>query len=200
MSVAMSTPPSGSPPPIRRFTVDEYHRMIDAGILTEDDPVELLDGCIVTKMPRNPPHDATIHVAGKVLNNVLPAGWDVQIQSAITTDDSEPEPDLTVVRGTPRDYMDHHPGAREIGTLIEVSDSSLDHDRTMKGASYARASIAVYWIINLCDRRVEVYTDPTGLGRQPMYRSRHDYGEDDTVPLVLNGREIARIPVREMLP
>jgi len=203
MSVAVSSPPTGSPLPtvlLRRFTVDEYHHMIQADILTEDEPVELLDGWIVIKMPRNPPHDATIHVISKVLAESLPLNWDLRIQSAITTPDSEPGPDLSVVRGTPRDYVDHHPAPGEIGLLIEVGDSSLDHDRTMKGRAYARAAIPVYWIINLADRQVEVYTDPTGPAPQPNYRTRHDYAETDAVPLELDGREVARIPVVELLP
>ena len=203
MSVAASPPPSASPLPtllVRRFTVDEYHQMIQAGILAEDEPVELLEGWIVNKMPRNPPHDATIQLANKVLTPSLPDTWDIRVQSAITTPDSEPEPDLAVVRGTPRDYLDHHPGPGEIGTLIEIADTSLDHDRTMKGRSFARAAIPVYWIINLHDRQVEVYTDPTGPDPQPAYRTRRDHGETDDVPLVLDGQEIARLPVRDLLP
>src|SRR5579862_9140639 len=82
------------PFPVRPFTVDEYHRMIDADVLDEGDAVELLEGWIVPKMPRNPPHDATIGLADDALRIRLPAGWHVRLQSAITTSDSEPEPDL----------------------------------------------------------------------------------------------------------
>lgn len=203
MSVTVSPPPRGSPLPsllLRRFTVAEYHQMIRAGILTEDEPVELLEGWIVIKMPRNPPHDGTIQVASETLGARLPPGWVVRVQCAVTTDESEPEPDVTVVRGTSRSYMDHHPGPTEIGTLIEVADSSLDHDRKVKGRAYAKAAIAIYWIINLPDRRVEVYTDPTGSGAQPAYRTRRDYGPRDEVPLLLDGHEVGRIPVRDLLP
>ena len=84
--------------------------------------------------------------------------------------------------------------------LVEVAESSLDHDRTVKGRAYSRVAISVYWIINLCDRQVEVYTDPTGPAPRPAYRARRDYGEADAVPLVLDGHEIARIPVRDLLP
>lgn len=203
MSIAVSLPPTESILPtllLRRFAVDEYHRMIRAGILTEDEPVELLDGWIVIKTPRNPPHDATIHVISKVLSGWLPSNWDVRIQSAITTPESEPEPDVSVVRGSPRDYLDHHPGPGELGLLIEVADSSLDHDRTMKGRAYARAAIPVYWIVNLTDREVEVYTDPTGPASQPSYQTRRNFAERDAIPLLLEGRVIARIPVAQLLP
>src|SRR4051794_28395359 len=88
--------------PVRLFTVEEYHRMIDAGILGEDDPVELLEGLIVPKMPRNPPHDCGIELAEQSLRSRLPVAWRVRVQSAITTADSEPEPDLAVARGTVR--------------------------------------------------------------------------------------------------
>lgn len=103
--------------PVRRFSVDEYHRMIQAGILTEDDAVELLEGWIVPKMPRNPPHDGTIQIADEVLRPRLPAGWQLRIQSALTMPDSEPEPDLVVVRGDARTYLNRHtrPAGRRPG-------------------------------------------------------------------------------------
>jgi hypothetical protein len=87
--------------PIRPFTVAEYHRMIQAGIFTEDDPVELLEGWITPKMPRNPPHDGTLDRAEDALAGCLPAGWRVRRQKALTLADSEPEPDIVVCRGPP---------------------------------------------------------------------------------------------------
>lgn len=203
MSIAVSLPPAGPTPPVsalRRFTVNEYHQMIQAGILTEDEPVELLEGWVALKMPRNPQHDATVHVANQAVTRALPLGWETRLQSAITTLDSEPEPDLTVVRGTARDYMSHHPGPSEVGLLIEVADSSLENDRTEKGRIYARAAIPVYWIINLRARQIEVYTDPTEPVRQPGYGSRRDFGAADVVPLELAGQQVGYIPASELLP
>ncbi len=188
------------PFPVRRFTVDEYHRMIQMGLLTEDEPVELLEGWIVPKMPRNPNHDATIELAQETLRGRLPPGWRVRVQSAITTADSEPEPDVAVVRGGPRERLSRHPGPQDIALLIEVADSSLAHDRDDKGHLYARARIAFYWIINLVDSQVEVYTDPSGPVPAPSYRQRRDYGVTDSVPLVIGGQEIGHIAVRELLP
>jgi hypothetical protein len=130
----------------------------------------------------------------------LPPGWRIRIQCAVTLDDSEPEPDLALVRGSIPNAARSHPRPGELGTLVEVADSSLDNDRTLKSKAYARAAIPIYWIINLPARHVEVYTDPTGPGPQPSYRNRRDYVEADEVPLVLDGREIARIPVRDLLP
>src|SRR5690348_4645166 len=91
----------------RRFSVDEYHRMIETGILNELDQVELLEGVVVVKMPRNPIHDATIELIEEALSRLLPAGWRVRVQSAVTFRDSEPEPDLAVVRGSPRNRVTH---------------------------------------------------------------------------------------------
>src|SRR5438552_3060212 len=102
------------PVPVRRFSVDEYHRMIDTGVLAEDEPVELLEGWIIPKMPRDARHDATIELADDTLSNRLPSGWRVRVQSAVTTGDSEPEPDLAIVKGSPRMRTKQPPGAPEI--------------------------------------------------------------------------------------
>lgn len=198
---APSWNPFQPPPfPVRRFTVDEYHRMIQAGLLTEDDRVELLEGWIVLKMPRNPLHDATVEIADEALRPRLPVGWSVRVQSAISTPESEPEPDLAVVRGGARDYLSRHPGPADIGLLIEVSESSLVRDRDEKGRLFARAGIPCYWIINLVDARVEAYTDPTGPAANPVFRQRQDYGPADSVPLLLGGQVIGLIAVRDLLP
>lgn len=102
MSIAVSLPPVGSPMPtllMRRFTVDEYHHMIRTGILGEDEPVELLEGWIAIKMPRNPAHDVAVEKSDTAIRDRVPAGWRIRIQCAITTDDSEPQPDIAVVQG-----------------------------------------------------------------------------------------------------
>jgi Uma2 family endonuclease len=185
---------------LRRFSVDEYHRMIDIGVLTEEDPVELLEGWIVQKMARNPPHDGTIQLAGESLRALLPRGWLVRVQSGVTTTDSEPEPDLAVVPGPAGRFLDHHPGPAEIALIIEVADASLQRDREDKGRLYARAGIRCYWIINLVDRQVEVYTEPTRSKPQPRYRQRRDYHVGDAVPLVVGKQAVGEIEVHDLLP
>ncbi len=188
------------PMPVCRLTVHQYHRMIATGIIREDDRVELLKGWIVPKMGHNPPHSLAVNVGQAALRAALPGGWFVLVQLPITTGDSEPEPDLAVVRGGPRDYASRHPGPEDIGLLVEDADTSLDYDRHFKGPLYASASISSYWIVNLIQRRVEVYTDPSGPAENPGYRHRQDYGENESVPLVLDGVEAARIAVRDLLP
>jgi Uma2 family endonuclease len=185
--------------PVRRFTVDEYHRMIEWGFFAEDDHFELLEGFIVAKMPRNPLHDATVIVAQKAIDAVLPQGWHSRPQCAITLSDSEPEPDLTVVRGRPRDYASHHPSPDRIALVIEVANTSLAEDRDWKVRTYARAGIPVYWIINLIDMRLEVYTDPTGPTSSPSYRIHQDIGIGQPVPLVLDGTPCGPLAVRDLI-
>jgi hypothetical protein len=199
----ITTPPSGPfgfpPLPVRRFTVAEYHRMIQTAVLTEDDPVELLEGWIVPKMPHNPPHDATVNITSDLLSEVLPAPWRVRVQSAVTTLDSEPEPDLAVVMGPQSRYRDRHPAAADIGLLIEVADSSLVGDRTVKLRLYARAGIMIYWIVNLIDLQIEVYTDPDATAKEPKYCSRQVYRSGDRAPVVLEGQQVGQIDVNDVM-
>ena len=188
------------PEVIWRLSVDQYHAMIHAGILTDDDPVELLEGWLVAKMPKNPPHRAVTRLIRQVLERLVPAEWYVDTQEPITTDDSEPEPDVVVVRGETRHYLDRHPGLNDVGLVIEVADTTLQRDRGFKKQLYARAGIPVYWIVNLSDNQCEVYTEPSGPEPQPDYRQRQDYGASDVMPVVLAGVEVGRMAVREFLP
>lgn len=184
-----------------RFSVAAYHKLIEIGMLTEDDNLELLDGYLVHKMSRNPPHDAAIQKILKRLFRVLPPDWDLRIQSAVTLSHSEPEPDLALVRGDETRYLAHHPGPTDIGLVIEVADSSLDGDRLDKGRIYAEDEIAYYWIVNLVDRQVEVYTLPSGVTvATPSFGQRRDYRMGDDVPLVLDAAVVATIPVGDLLP
>jgi Uma2 family endonuclease len=123
----------------------------------------------------------------------------LRVQSAATLDRGEPEPDLVVARGPARRYVTQHPGPKDIGLVVEISDSTLAVDRGLKLANYARNRLPIYWIVNLIDALVEVYTESKG-GRSPTYRQRRDYGPHEAVPLVLAGQTVADIPVREMLP
>jgi Uma2 family endonuclease len=186
--------------PVWRLTVSQYHDMIQHGILTEDDPVELLEGWLIQKMSKNPPHRVSTRRARERLSRALPAGWYVDAQEPITTLDSEPEPDVIVVRGDSDDYADRHPSPGDVALVVEVADASLHRDRTIKKRAYARAGIALYWIVNLIDRRVEVYSGPSGPSDQPDYRQRSEHGEGDTLVLLLDGRSASEVPVRDLLP
>jgi Uma2 family endonuclease len=190
-----------SPPPVavHRFTVAQYHRMIATGVLTENDRVELLGGVIVDKMPQHPAHAGTISILLAKLQAKLSRGWIVRVQSPITLEDSEPEPDLAVVRGPEEKYLTAHPTPEDIALVIEVADSSVEYDRSLKQSAYARARLPVYWIVNLIELKVEVYTEPRA-GKMPIYRGEEEFGVENGVPLVISGRETARIPVRHLFP
>nr|WP_242021783.1 Uma2 family endonuclease [Trichocoleus sp. FACHB-90] len=185
--------------PVWRLSVEQYHQMIRLGILSDDDPVELLDGWLVYKMPKNPPHRATTKLTRNALEAVIPEGWYVDTQEPITLADSEPEPDVVVVRGNTRDYLDRHPGASEIALIIEVADSTLERDRTSKQRLYARAGIPIYWIINLPEKQIEVYTEPI-VAEESIYQRRQDYQLSDEVPVAIAGQIISRLSVLELLP
>ena len=154
----------------------------------------------MNKMPHNPPHDGTIELATDSFTPILPKGWRLRIQSAITLTDSEPEPDIAVVRGDKRTFTTRHPVPGDIGLLVEVSESTLDSDRLDKSRIYARSNVVCYWIINLVDHQIEVYTQPSGPVASPAYGSKQVYGVNDSVPLVLDGVSVATIAVRDLLP
>lgn len=184
---------------LRRFSVSEYHRLIEFGILTEDDNLELLDGYLVHKMACDPPHDAAIQKGTKKWLRILPPGWEVRVQSAITLPQSEPEPDFAIVQGDEATFLKRHPSAADIGLVIEVSDSTLLGDRDDKGRIYAGARIENYWIVNLNDRQVEVYTSPSGPGSNPSFANRVDHHPGDMLILVLNGITI-QVGTQDLLP
>lgn len=182
-----------------RWSVDEYHRFIELGILTEDDRVELLEGHVVNKMAHNPPHDVAVQRLTKRLVRSAPTGWEVRIQSAITLTDSEPEPDAVVARGDDSTFARRHPYTSDIGLVVEVADSSLQIDRQDKRRIYAEAGLPVYWIVNVIDRQVEVYTNPQTSATTPDYNTRVDYKSGDSVPFVLDGQVVAQFPVDDLI-
>jgi len=186
--------------PIYRLSVAQYHAIARAGILDEDAPVELLEGWLVQKMTKNPAHCLALGLVQDALTRLLPRGWHLKIQAPMTTADSEPEPDAAVVRGQRRDYKGRHPRAEDIALVVEVADTSLRRDRGSKKRIYARARIPVYWIVNLTARRIEVYTDPAGVGKRADYRQHRDYGSSETIPVMLGEVEAGGLEVQALLP
>lgn len=180
--------------PLARFSVEQYHRMIESGAFTEHDQIELIEGWVTRKMAKGPAHEYATGRLDDFLRDHLPAGWHVRNQAPVTLATSEPEPDLAVARGTREAYRARHPGAGELALVIEVADTSLEVDR-IKGPSYAVAQIPEYWIVNLRERCVEVHTDPTGDG----YDSCTIYGENDHMGLVIEGVQLARLSISALL-
>lgn len=184
----------------RKFTLDEYHKMIQTGVLLDGEPYELLEGNLVHKMARGTPHDSAIQALTKRLIRLAPAGWDVRGQSAVTlTGGSEPEPDFALVRGDESTFRTRHPEPADIGLVVEVSDSSLRVDRHDKGRIYAQNGIPVYWVVNVVEKQIEVYTQPAGTGEDATYARRDDYPAGSAAPVVLDGATVGAISVTEVM-
>ena len=183
-----------------RLSVANYHDMIENDILTTADRVELLDGFLVNKPMQNTPHASTVDRLDEDLKRLLPNGWRSRNQLPITLEVSEPEPDAAIVRGDRRTFGHRHPSAAECGIVVEVADTSLRLDREVKGPIYACAGIPEYWIINLPDSQIEVYTQPSGPNETAGYTHRQDYSSTDSIPLMLDGQLVASLPVAELLP
>jgi Uma2 family endonuclease len=195
----MTSPPSPPrTPPLHRITVHEYERIIRSGALEDPNRVELIDGYMVDKMAKNPEHSFSATATHQALVDRLPAGWLARKEEPVRIPAyNEPEPDVAVVRGINADYRHRTPEPGDVALLVEVSDSTLGPDRGLKLAAYATDGIPVYWIVNLVDRQVEVYTRPVKAGR---YRSRTDYKPGQQVPVTLGGQPLRPIPVDDILP
>ena len=187
-------------PGLHRWTRRQYEGLIAHGLLDEDDPIELLDGLLLVKEPQASPHRTAVLLVAKALERAFGGGWFVQTQSPIILDGrSEPEPDVCVVRGSPRDYVDAHPARPAL--VVEIARSGLPTARGRKAAAYARAGIADYWILNLIDRVLEVHREPARPGparRSWGYASIATLGADaTTTPLAAPS---AGIRVADLLP
>jgi Uma2 family endonuclease len=182
-----------------RWSRRAYARLIDKGILCEDDPIELLDGLLVVKEPQETPHATAIDLAVEALRRAFGPGWLVRAQVPMVAGRwSMPEPDVYVVIGTPRDYLPEHP--RRPALVVEVARSRLRLDRTRKAAIYAGARVEDYWIVNLVDRVLEVRREPARLEPASRwgYRSVQTLGpEASASPLAAPA---ARIAVADLLP
>jgi hypothetical protein len=207
MATAAENLSAVAPVPVRRFSVDEYQRMIRSGILTDAKQLELLQGWIVPRRARPPQHEALpAHLRDEVIGPRLPKGWFCRVRSAITTADSKPKPELTVVRGRPMDYRQRHPGPADTALALEIAETPWRPDPLLgrlKPRVYARAGIPSYWIINLPGARVEAFAGPSGPIDAPGYECYgrwQTYTTRRSVPLILDDHEVAHIPVRELLP
>ncbi len=186
--------------PVMQFTLERYHEWIKLGALGPSDKLELIDGWLVPKMPQNTAHATSLAMLQKALMKRLTDDWDLRTESPITlSGDNEPEPDIAVVLAPLDDYIESHPTKKDIGLLVEIADTSLRHDQITKLRLYAANHIPVFWIVNLVDRRVEVYSLPRA-GRSPTYRSRTDYQPGESIPIVLGSKQIGTIPVDRTLP
>ena len=144
----------------KRFTITEYHRLADLDFFTEDDRVELIKGEIIKMAAKGKAHSVCNTRLYRELFKLLEEKVTIRGQEPIIINDSEPEPDLTIVKNTPDDYFLNHPIPSDIFLIIEVADSSLKYDQEIKLSLYAEADISDYWIFNLVNYYLECYSDP----------------------------------------
>ena len=184
----------------RRFTRIEYERLVDLGIFQPGEAIELVGGELMVAEPQGPGHYAAIRKTARALEAVFGPGWDVRTQGPIgLDDDSEPEPDIAVVRGNPDDYAHEHPSRPAL--TVEVAESSLGIDRHHKGSLYARAGLPEYWVVNLVDRVLEVYRHPRPDEAAPFgWRYGHREVLDASAQVSPLAAPEASVPVSRLLP
>ena len=184
----------------RRWTRAEYERLIDIGVFLPGEPLELLGGELIVSEPQGSAHYTAIGLVKDALRAALGPGWLVRSQGPIELDDeSEPEPDIAVMRGDRRSYSHRHPSRSAL--VLEVAESSLAFDREHKGSLYARARLDDYWIVNLVDRVVEIYRRPVPDTSAPFgcrYASKEVLSAESSVELL----EVPGAPilVSDLLP
>jgi Uma2 family endonuclease len=158
----------------RLFDVDDYHRMADAGILAEDDRVELIDGEILAMTPIGPRHSASVDRATRALVTAVGERAIVRVQGSVRLDRfREPQPDFVLLRPQADFYASRLPGPSDVLLIIEVAESSLDYDRDVKARVYAESAVPEYWLVDLDGRSVSCYAEP----RDGAYQRQHGAGQ-----------------------
>ncbi|HEY9864269.1 MAG TPA: Uma2 family endonuclease [Candidatus Obscuribacterales bacterium] len=169
-----------------KWSVEDYHNMIDAGILC-DRNVELLAGEIIKMSPESPSHYYTVKQGTKYLETLLTGKADIRFNGPITLSESEPEPDIAIVRLPESIYKDHHPYSEDIFWIIEVAKSSLKKDLELKLSIYAQANIQEYWVLDLSQKQLIVFRDP----KNNIYLSQQIIHQGNINPLAFPDIEIS---------
>ena len=157
---------------MHRMSVAEYHRAFEAGALSEK--VELLRGLVVTKMPKSPLHEFVAQKLMLLLLALVPKAFQVRHEGPLTLRDSEPEPDLSIVRGRPEDWTEAHPSTAQLVIEVAVTSAAVDEE---KAGIYAEAGIPEYWLVRAHEQTVDIYREPTPEG----YRTKVTLSDRDTL-------------------
>ena len=185
------------------LTIDLFSRMVESGLIPHDRRVFLRNGRLYEKMAKTKAHGSVGAGINMTLVPKLPAGWSLWPESTIVLDPTNaPLPDFAVVRSGDllgRVSPDRYPGAQDIGLLIEVAVTSLQDDLSTALEQYARALIPVYWVVDVLGRRILVHTEPRVVDGRGEYAQVDTYRPGQSLPLVLEGREVARVPFDELL-
>ncbi len=181
-----------------RFSTDDFYRMVDLGILPKGNRASLWDGLVYEKPPKSTAHAA---VGSALLMTFLRAdlqGWFPSFDNSITIGpDRSPAPEIAVIRGVPRDYLERRPDAADAGLLVEMNDEIIKNDIARKRAAYASVGIPAYWALDLDRSAIDVYTDP--IPSEGRYASVATFAPGESIPLILDGRTVARFSVAESL-
>jgi len=181
-----------------RMTVDRYERLAESGVL--DDPqIELINGLLVKKMTKKPAHVSACELVAGALEPLLPQGWYIREQNPLRIPDyDEPERDVVIARGSRGCYTARHPGPEDVALVVEVADTSLGKDRGEKLLAYGRGGVPLYWIVNLLDKQIEVYSGPDRNSGGYARCVVHD--ASSSVPLGINYAEAEKVAVADVLP
>lgn len=182
---------------VHRFTVEEYNRMSDEGIITLQQRTELIQGIVVDMTPVSIAHRYAVDGLLDILPAMLKPDWYPSGQNPLQLPRSEPQPDVAILRGSFREYRDRHPQPKDAGLVIEVADSSLDYDRRTKGFLYSKHKVPEYWIVNLVDDCVEVYRPAAGQPERFLPAETFVMGTE--VPLVIAGRNYGSVRVADLI-
>ena len=195
--VSLLAGPDWVPSHLYRITLEQYEAMIASGAFNKRDRVQLINGYLVAKMTELPAHGAACDAIHLTLEPLLPLGWYVRTERVIRIPNyaSMPKPDVVVVRGNWRDYANRYPEPADIAMVVEVASSSLYEDRMM-AVIHGAGGVPTYWIINLVDRQVEVYSDPFQGG----YQSRVEFKPGQAIPVVIASQQVGTIAVDDVLP
>ncbi len=182
--------------PPYRMSIEKYEQLVASGVFTKHDKLQLINGRLVAKVTKKPPHAVANDRCRNALSRSMPPGWSIRTENPVRLPPgSEPEPDQCVVRGELTDYVKQHPGAVDVGLLVEIADASLDDDPKM-ALIYSVSGIQVYWIVNLVERQIEVSTSPTPRG----YDVTQVYKAHEKVPIVLDGIVVGYVAAADILP
>ena len=183
-----------------RFTLDQYRRMSELEIISSKDHCELINGYVIDEPILNPPHASTSTKLLREFFGILDDNYSIRSDKPIELEalDSSPCPDLVVAQGSHNRYDYRHPQPKDIFLVIEVSDTSLRKDQTTMLELYALDKIPIYWIVNLPEKKVEVYSQPRA-GKKPTYKKREEFVPGQSIPIVLNGNSVGELAVSDFL-
>ena len=187
-------------PTSERLTVDEFRRKAARGEFSESKLFELLEGVVVSKARQTLKHETALENIQNVIGKLTPGGWHMRVQQPMNCGDSTPEPDAVIVKDALDQYVDRPPMPNMVSLIVEVADASLEQDRRLKGRIYARAGVMLYWLLNLVDSQLEVYSNASGPVPMPGFREKRVYRSEDKLSLVVGLDDLGMVKVRDLLP